>query len=283
MSAASDEPPVKKWTWGRWLALIGIVFVLHVALIFIFGSRKPAPPLQVKNAPSLTLTGESADNLLGLNNATLFALPANDGFSGIMWAPIPPIPIPLPPLTEEPHWLSAANPLQVKALGATFHHYMQTNQFASIRFEFNQAPPLSVPMVTTPPLLAQASTLQIEGDLAKRPLLDPIQLPSWPFADVIAPSVVQVLVDAAGNVISAALLPAENVLQPAAVRDTVEPSAVRDPDADTSAVELARNAHFAPLSLNAGSVESNPIGRMAVGRLIFNWQSVPVTNTNASQ
>jgi len=94
--------------------------------------------------------------------------------------------------------------------------------------------------------------------------------------------VVQVLVDAAGNVISAALLPPENLLQPSAVRESVEPSAVRDPDADARAVELARNARFAPLSPNAGSVASNLLGRLAVGQLIFNWQAVPVTNTNAS-
>ncbi|HUE36888.1 MAG TPA: hypothetical protein VMO20_05815 [Candidatus Acidoferrum sp.] len=282
MNVAPAEPPVKKWTWTRWLTLIAFVFVFHVALIFIFGAHKPVPPMQVKNAPSLTLTGESADNLLGLNNATLFALPSGNGFSGPMWIPYPPLPVRPPNWTEEPHWLAATNPLPVKALGATFHHFMQTNQFASVSFEFNQSPPLTVPVFTPEPLMAQTSTLQIEGALVKRPLLHPIQLPSWPFADVIAPSVVQVLVDAAGNVISAALLPPENLLQPSAVRESVEPSAVRDPDADARAVELARNARFAPLSPNAGSVASNLLGRLAVGQLIFNWQAVPVTNTNAS-
>jgi len=98
-----------------------------------------------------------------------------------------------------------------------------------------------------------------------------MNLQSWPYADIISPSVVQVLVDAAGNVVSAVLLPSENSL---------EATASRDADADQCAVELARTARFAPLWPGAGSVESSPSIRLAVGRFIFNWQSVPPPATN---
>jgi len=283
MSAPPAEPPARTWTWTRWLVLIAIVFVLHLALIFVFGSRQPPPLVRMKDAPSLTLAAESAENLLAPDNATLFALPNGSGFSGPMWIPYPPLPVHPPSLAEDPHWLPQTNPITVKALGAPFRQFVRTNQFASVSFEFEQSPSLTVPIFTPQPVMARASTLEIEGALAKRPLLNPMQLPSWPFADVIAPSVVQVLVDAAGNVVSASLLAPENSLLPPAVRDTVEPSPARDADADAHAIALARNARFAPLSPDAGSVESNPLGHLSVGRLVFNWQAVPVTTTNGSQ
>jgi hypothetical protein len=273
------EPIVQKWTRVHWLAAIAIVFALHVTLIFIFGARKPIAPAPVINAPSMALTGESADDLPGLNNATLFALPDRDGFSGIMWAP-PPLSFQQQDWTEDPHWLADNSPLAVSELGAAFRHYVQTNHFAKVIFEYNQSPLLTVPVIKPQPILAQESTLQVSGDIANRALLNPVKLPSWPNSDVIAPSIVQVLVDAAGNVVSATLLPPVNSWEPSAVRDTVEPSPVRDPDADERAVEIARTARFAPLWPNAGSVVSQPITHLSIGQLVFNWQTVPVTATH---
>jgi hypothetical protein len=280
MNPAPAEPPVPRWTRVHWLAAIAIVFALHVTLVFIFGARKSIAPAPVKNAPSLTLTGESADDLLGLNNATLFALPDRDGFSGIMWWAPPALPFHQQDWTEDPHWLADTNPLTVNQLVAAFHYYVETNHFAKVAFEFNQSPALAVPILKPQPILAQDSTLQIEGEIANRPLLSPVKLPSWPDSDVIAPSIVQVLVDAAGNVVSATLLPPVNSWEPSAIRDTVEPSPARNADADARAVEIARNARFAPLTSNAGSVASQPVTHLSVGQFVFNWRAVPVIITN---
>jgi hypothetical protein len=101
-----------------------------------------------------------------------------------------------------------------------------------------------------------------------------VKLPSWPFTDVIPPSAVQVLVDAAGNVVSATLLPPENYSDTPAVRDAA---------ADQYAVGIARASRFAPLSPDAGSVEANPVGHLTVGRLIFNWQTVTPATVGGSQ
>ena len=113
---------------------------------------------------------------------------------------------------------------------------MQTNRFATFKFDLKPPPRFTVPLVPLEPKFAETSTLRIEGDLAQRPLLTPMKLPSWPYADVIAPSRVQVLVNAAGEVVSAVLLPSNNS------------SEVRDADADQRALELARAARFAPAS-----------------------------------
>lgn len=279
MTPVPAEPIVQKWTRVHWFAAIAIVFALHVTLIFIFGARKPIAPAPVNDAPSMALAAVSTDNLPGLNNATLFALPDRNGFSGLMWAP-PPLSFHQQDWTEDPHWLANSSPLAVSELVAAFRHYIQTNHFAKTTFDFNQAPPLTVPVFKEQPILAQGSTLQASGDLANRTLLNAARLPSWPRSDVIAPSVVQVLVDAAGNVISATLLPPMNSWESSAVRDTVGPSPVRDSEADERAIDIARNTRFAPLASHTGSLNSEPLTHLSVGQLIFNWQTVPVTSTN---
>ena len=71
--------------------------------------------------------------------------------------------------------------------------------------------------------------------------------------DVIAPSKVQLLVNEAGNVISAVLLPPDSGYIAADQYDR----------ADQRALELARAARFAPSS------------RLTIGRMIFNWHTVP--------
>jgi len=76
---------------------------------------------------------------------------------------------------------------------------------------------------------------------------------------VIAPSVVQALVDATGNVVSAVLLPSENSMEVAG----------RTAIGDTTALQIALKLRFAPSS------------QRTLGRLIFNWRTVPLPATNA--
>ena len=162
--------------------------------------------------------------------------------------------------TEEPQWLDVPS----NELVASFTDNVQTNTFAGVHFEFNLPPPLTVPAVNQESPFDTNSTLQVVGEVARRDMLGQMNLPLWPYADVIAPSVVQVLVDAAGNVVSAVLLSPENFS---------EQSPVRNPDADQFAVRLARTARFAPLAPDAASLSSDSAGvkHLAVGRLVFNW------------
>jgi hypothetical protein len=75
---------------------------------------------------------------------------------------------------------------------------------------------------------------------------------------VIAPSKVQVLASAAGDVVSAVLLPSDNSAEAAAHYDA----------ADQRALELASTARFAPAK------------NLTIGQMIFNWRTIPVTTTN---
>jgi hypothetical protein len=70
---------------------------------------------------------------------------------------------------------------------------------------------------------------------------------------VITASKVQVLVDMAGNVVSAILLPVDNALEAAAQAEI----------GNTNALAIARAARFAPAP------------QLTFGEIIFNWHTVP--------
>ena len=255
MSSSEEAKPQQKgrWPMNRWLLLIVVVLAAHVALIFTFGGRKPVTPRVASNVPELELDSRSSEWLM-LQDPTLFALPSREGFAGAAWLEAPHLEIHVKDWTESPRFLS----LLTNKLGATFSQFMQTNRFATFRFELKPPPQFSVPSVPLEPTFARTSTLRIEGDLAQRQLLTAMKLPSWPYADIIAPSRVQVLVNAAGEVISTVLLPSDN------------PTQARDTDADQRALELARAARFAPSS------------GLTIGRLIFDWHTIAPSATNAA-
>lgn len=254
LSLSGETKPRRKGSWpmSRWLLLILLVLAAHVVLIFIFGTRKPITPRAVKNAPELQLAGGSGE-WLALNDPTLFALPSREGFAGPAWLEPPPLHVHMVNWTEPPRWL----PLSSGELGAVFSQFMQTNRFATFQFDLKPPARFTVLLVPLEPTLAKTSTWHIEGDLARRPLLTSMKLPSWPYPDIIAPSRVQVLVNAAGDVVSAVLLPSENSGEG------------RDADADQRALDLTRAARFAPAS------------GLTVGQLIFDWCTVAPAATNA--
>jgi hypothetical protein len=254
LGSSGETKPRRKGSWSlnRWLLLIALVLIAHIVLIFMFGGRKPITPRTITDAPELTLASGSGD-WLALNDPTLFALPSREGFAGPAWLEAPRLEIHVRDWTEKPRFLL----LPSNELGAIFNQFMRTNRSATFQFEYKPPPQFTAPQAPLEPKFAETSTLRIEGDLARRQLLTPMKLPSWPYRDVIAPSKVQVLVNEAGDVISTVLLPSGN------------PMEVQDADADQRALELARSARFTPSS------------GLTVGKLIFRWHTVAPSTTNA--
>jgi hypothetical protein len=233
---------------------VALVFGAQVALIFTLGEKQFPPPRAVANVPQLTLA-DSSSELIVLDDPTLFALPhANDFPLKIYTSPPPDI-----RWTEPPGELPSP---AVENLGAVFTRFMRTNPFAAPLLDFKPAPKLSEPVPPLPPAFAENSTPHIEGELAQRKWLNPVNLTNWPYADVIAPSRVQVLVDAFGDVVSAVLLPPDDPEMAASHYDVP----------DQRALELARAARFAPSS------------HLTIGQLIFDWRTVapPATNSPAA-
>jgi len=252
--SAEAKPRRQGWPLSRWLLLIALVLAVHLALIFMFGSRKPVKPKPVTHVLELQLAAHSGEWLM-LNDPTLFALPSREGFAGPAWLEPPPLYVHMPDWTEKPRWLGLSN--ETANLGVVFSRFMQTNRFVTFQFDVKPPAQFTVPVVPLEPTFATASTVHVKGDLAKRPLLTSMKLPSVAYDDVIAPSKIQVLVNSAGEVVSAVLLPSDGSGE------------AHDEDADQRALALARNARFAPAS------------GLTIGQLIFNWRVVAPQATNA--
>jgi TonB family protein len=242
LEPAEKKPSGEGWTSGRWIAVIALIFATHAALIFLFGEKKPPVTRPVKTVPTLALADDSND-LLALNDPTLFALPNQRDFASVVWLKIPVVKQPSFRWTEAPQPL----PLSTAGLGTALGRFMQTNFMASHPLDFRPARELSTPARPIESVTAQNSTMQIEGELAQRQLPSDIRLTNWPYADVLAPSEVQVLVDAAGKLVSAVLLKSSDYK-----------------DADEQALALARNLRFMPSS------------SLTFGKIIFNWHTVPI-------
>jgi TonB family protein len=249
-SPAALEPSgahhAEGWSRSRWFLVITLVFGLHLAAIFLFGEKKPATPRPVINVPRLTFAGHPGE-LLALTDPTLFVLPQRRDFASAGWLETPDVKPPSFRWTEAPRWLA----FSPEGLGTAFNQLAQTQFFPARPFNFKPAPELTAPAPVAGPAPARQSTMQVADDLAPRLLPAAISLTNWPYADVLKPGVVQVLVDAAGNVISTA---------------PIESSGYDL--ADQSALAIARSLRF------------KPAAQPAFGRVIFNWQTVPpATNT----
>lgn len=232
----------------------GILLVLAVQFAFILwlGDRRPIQPRAPSAAPQIQVIAPLGSNTLRLLDPTLFALPHEEGFAGAGWL-IPPLQEIQPFAWSEPaRWLE----LQIGQLGAAFSQSIGTNRFQPLPSPATLEAELLTPPLTGAAPMIQRSTFRLEGTLAARKLLKSPDLPSWPYAELVSNTVVQVLVDAQGLPFSFSLLERSG-----------------DPEADRYALNEARKARFEPLrSGDAPAVES-----LALGTLVFEWHTIPAT------
>jgi hypothetical protein len=247
---AEPKPSGEGWSPTCWLVVIALIFAAHVALVFLFGEKKEIVPRAATDVPALNFA-DRADSLLALDDPTLFVLPNANDFAAADWLKPPAVQPPSFRWTEPPRPL----PLPVGELGAVFNR-RKSADFSTVRpFNFQPAPELSAPTALLPPALPKNSTMRIEGALAQRELPVQISLTNWPYADVLAPCVVQLLANAEGGVVSTVLLSSSGY-----------------DAADQRALEIARALRFAPSA------------SLTFGRIIFNWQTVPPeTTTNGHE
>ena len=258
-SRETSPPDQDRWPRHRWWLLIAVVFAAHVALIFAFGDRRAIVAREPGPAPELRL-GMGSSELLTLQDPTLFALPHPKGFSAAAWRQSSKIEFPAFRWTEPPRWLA----LPAEQLGGLLLRLVLTNTFARIEFEALPPPQLALPGVPLETRPAVLSALRVTGDLASRRLLSRVQLPSWPNADLLTNTVVQIFVEPRGNVFSSTL---------------VTPGS-GSKDADQWALNFARTARFAPLARPA-IPSANPVDPLTRGALIIQWRTEPLPATNA--
>ncbi len=254
------------WLTGRWWAAIAFVFTVQVVLFQLTQNRPPLASRKAAAAPIIRISYHQPREWFVLEDPTLFALPHYQGFSGPAWLQIPPFEF------RPSDWSEPARLLSLPALelGTRFVNYVQTNHPPAFPTIVVREPRLALPDTVAPAPLIVHSAVRIEGDLAGRRLLSRFVLPAWPYTDLLTNSVVQMLVDARGNPVSAVLLPPGN-----SSRDTNAPSPRR---ADQLALDLAKSARFEALPAAAFP---NPSAGLTVGRMIFQWETVPPPLTNS--
>lgn len=247
------KPPSEGWSRKKFLLILGFVFGFHVALIVLFGTKKQMVPRPATNVPHLQLAN-SANELIALSDPTLFARPNAHDLVTAFWRHVPPVSQPNFDQSEEPPRYLPPAPGN---FGTVFRNFMQNTRPEEFPPSFKPEPQLTAPDVAFDVTMPQATTLQISGELARRRLLNSVELPSLPRNEVIPPSKIQAQVDATGNVRSAV------VLKDIANNGT-------DNDADQKALQIARQLRFAPAQ------------GLMFGEITFTWHTVPLTSTNAA-
>lgn len=256
-------PDSSAWTRRQWIGAVVLAVLVQAGLILWFSEHTPRPVHRLNARPVVRMAPRVKNEWLTLTDPTLFAVPHPEGFSGPAWLTVPPHQYRPPGSLDEPLWL-APTPV---AFGAAFHEFVRTSPLAPFHFTVRPlAAPTDLGNVPNPPLRT-GSEWEVTGDLARRGLEFIPPLPSWTNAEILAPSVVQVLIDARGNPISAVLL---------------DPKGSGLKAADQRAVDLARAAHFGPDQAALTEHPNDPAAGLGSGRLIFHWNTLPAPVTNDS-
>lgn len=261
MIAETVDSPA--WAARRWLGMILLIMLGQVGLIFWLARHHPASMRQEITGPTVSLGGSDIINKLGLSNPAQFVLPNPEGFSGGAWLETMTLAYDSPQWTEPPRPLA----LVVGKLGSGLVDFAQTN--LTYAFELTTAPePQLDPIVPLPPLPTE-SWLSVEGELAGRPLLSKFKLESWPAAEILTDSMVQVGVNREGAVFSAVLL--------GEAKDSKGGKA-----ADASALNLARSARFQPLPRGDFNHPDGSDKALQWGWLVFHWHTIALPPTNST-
>jgi hypothetical protein len=240
-----------------WIA-VGLVFVVQVALVFWVGSPSTPAPLKAPAAPVINLSGSGSEELLALQDPTLFVLPHRDNFSGDAWLKIPPQKFTPTNWTEPPRPL----PLATEQLGKAFVSFMQTNR--PPRYQLAVETGLHEGLEDSPVTesISVPSALRVEGDLARVRLLTSFRLPPQTNSELLTNTVIQLLVNAEGHPFSPVIWSGSGSAEADALALTNYAKAVRFAPAQEAALGMV------------------PTDKMIVGKLIFEWQTVPPAPTN---
>ena len=252
----SGQAESQRWPASRWWSIVALVLAAQLGFIFWLSDRTPLRPRQAAPAPTLRLVGENAAGILELSDPTLFAVPHRRGFAGLAWLGIPRREFEGFSYSNPPEWLA----LSPSGLGADFNHFIQTNVFSVSRLPPNPESEAAQPDPVPLPPGRERSELRMEQGLVQRRLLTRVDLPSWPCAELLGDSVVEMAVDATGRPVSPTLLQTNGLRE-----------------ADLEALARARSLRFAPLS-SAGSHSMNSLTNLTWGTLVFEWHTLPVTN-----
>jgi len=182
-----------------------------------------------------------------LFNPSGFAMANPNGFSKIAWLQVKQYPHNYYEWKEEPFWLQPIASL----LGNEVTNLLRLNK-PTPQVTIFETPPklLSISRAEVPSPLPK-STFTIEGNISKRTLIYAPELPLFECSNVFSSSVVYVVINNDGFVLSPILVNESGF-----------------PPADSAAIELAKKFRFEPIKS-----ENNKL-MPQFGKIIFNWRFV---------
>ena len=249
-----------RWSRRRWWGLVALVLGVQLGLIFWLGETSPIRPRPAASGLTLRLAGSASAELLALHDPTLFVLAHPQVLPAPAWVRTP------RPEVHPFAWPEPTNYLLLATdqLGASFNRFVETDSFIPLHPLAQPKPQLTLPSLPTQPISAGQSAVRLEGALARRRLITPLDLHSQTNRDILTNSVVQLLVDSDGIPRSVTLLSGSGSLA-----------------ADQHALDQARDARFDALSRNPAATTPEPTARLSWGRMIFLWHTLPLPPTNA--
>jgi hypothetical protein len=259
MTAPSAEPV--RWNRARWVTAIGVLFLLQLGAAYWLGERsQPRPRAAVPSTEFHLLLGsahppETWHTVLTALDPTRLALlhtrPPSPTFER---AGSPQVETTRDlQLPSAPAWI----PLRLSSLDGGLPILDATNLGAPA---LETAPAAALPRLSAPaPMPFQTQSVwSVEGDLARRPVLAGLSLPSVPHTEVLSNSVIQLAVTDGGVVFSHALLGSSGA-----------------PAADQLALAQCRELRFAPRPIAPGERGAGP-PQFEWGRLIVQWHILPL-------
>ena len=264
MNAIAREPA--RWSARQWIYTVAGVFVLQAGLLLYLGQIEEPLPVRPTFRTAVHLaadpwSSEQLSRLPTLSDPTRFALPGEDGFSGPAWLKPPSLEFQPRRWSEPLRWLA----VDEQSLGSEFSRFVATNSITPPLTANKPLPPLPryEPNFPNDPI-QQSSRLRLEGGLASRPLLAPLELRPWPNTDVLGSTTVRAAVDANGFTHSTIIL-----------------GECGSREADLHALKLANQARFRPLP--RAMRDRTGSGPLVWGKLIFHWRTLPLEATNLTR
>ena len=243
------------WSRARWAVVVAWLVIGQV-LVAWWVTRWPklAPPIADGNSlfqlefPGLGRGAAAVDPLM--EDPRQFAFADPQGFSGTASRALPTVEYPLAEWPVQSHWLGAAP--QPGRLGAA-----PAGKALPAPWPNLPTPSLLASAATAPLLVATNSTVIPRGTLAGRPLLNASPPPVLSGLEVLGPTVVEVGVTAAGEVLISRVTRTSG-----------------NPVADQLALAWARSAHFSgnEVEVVGRTVETDPL---TWGELAFVWRVEP--------
>jgi hypothetical protein len=260
MNAVVVESP--SWSRRKWSAYVGLIFLLHVGLIFWLARGEAQRGIKTEAAPAILLLSSSIADVSGSMDPTLLPLPNQHGASGHAW-------LKAPAMEYNPNpWAGPSGMLVLHTdkLGEGLVSLVRTNLSQPLEVAGRPEPGLERTSYYVQPELASTQSLfHVEGEIAARALQNSFKLRSWPMADaVLTNSEVQIVVDETGRVFAPPILVSKS----------------GSDEADASALELARSARFQSVRPRGPRHAKDAPQPLAWGKLVFEWQTVPILPTN---